>query len=286
MIALLDPPFTTPIPKPSFPERIRELQQTVSASRLKTFYECRLKFYFRYVLELDKPTSAALFVGKVVHAVLQEWSIQRWNGFQRASDFYQEVFDHHLANPEEEGEVKWKGEEDGHWQNAWTMIQTYLQETNIPADEKPQAVEVFVEAELPGLPTLIGVLDLVRPGGLIVDYKTTSTTPNPDRTKHQNELQLACYGLLYREATGEKEGGFELHHLVKLKQPKVVMVPIGAVTPSQEARLFRAIKSYLDGLERRDFVPSPGMGCLSCEYFRDCRAWSGDCAAEKGWLAA
>jgi hypothetical protein len=28
-------------------------------------------------------------------------------------------------------------------------------------------------------------------------------------------------------------------------------------------------------LEREDFVPSPGMACLACEYFAECRAWSG-----------
>jgi hypothetical protein len=137
---------------------------------------------------------------------------------------------------------------------------------------------VAVEADLPqkGFPKLVGILDLVRPGGKIVDFKTSSTTPNPRRSTHQNELQLTCYGLLYREATGEREEGFELHHLVKLKTPKVVITALGAITTAQEKRLYRVIESYLTGLEAMDFVPSPGLSCLSCEYFRECRAWAGD----------
>lgn len=251
---------------------IRELGRTVSASRLNTFHQCRLKFYFRYVLEIEKSTSPSLFIGKTVHAVLQAWNLNRWRG--QTSDLHH-LFEETWTGPE--NLVDWKGEEESHQQTAWAMLETYFQETNIPEGEKPQGVEVAVEADLvkEGLPKLVGIIDLVRPGGKVVDFKTTSTTPNPERTSHQNELQLTCYALLYREGTGEKESGFELHHLVKLKTPKVVIVSMEQVTENQIQRLYRAIESYLDGLVRMDFVPSPGMSCLSCEYFRECRKWAG-----------
>jgi len=257
------------------PPVVRELQRTVSASRLNTFHQCRLKFFFRYVAELEKPTTPALFVGKAIHAVLQTWNIARWRGDERPEEFFREALNAIWENAG--ATVKWK-DEAAQRETAWATLQTYFHESPIPADEKPQGVEVAVEADLPqkGYPRLVGILDLVRPGGKIVDFKTSSTTPDPGRCTHQNELQLTCYGLLYREATGEREQGFELHHLVKLKTPKVVITTIGAVTPAQERRLFRVIESYLTGLEAMDFVPSPGLGCLSCEYFRECRAWSGD----------
>lgn len=62
---------------------------------------------------------------------------------------------------------------------------------------------------------------------------------------------------------------------MKLKTPKVVIVSMAKITPAQETRLFGSIDSYVQGMEREDFVPSPGMSCLSCEYFRECRAWTG-----------
>ena len=49
------------------PRSIADLIQTVSASRLTTFQQCRLKFYFRYVLGLQKPKTPALHVGGAVH---------------------------------------------------------------------------------------------------------------------------------------------------------------------------------------------------------------------------
>lgn len=156
--------------------------------------------------------------------------------------------------------------------DAWIYIQT----TPIPTDEKPEAVEVRVEADLAsrGLPTLVGVLDLVRPGGRIVDFKTAASTPQPEQAIHRHETQLSIYGLLYRAATGKRESALELHHLVKTKEPKLAVTVTGPVTPEQETRLYRTIESYVDGVEREDFVPSPGLSCVGCEYFSECRKWN------------
>lgn len=160
--------------------------------------------------------------------------------------------------------------------NTWLTLQTYLEQSPIPADEKPQGVEVRLEADLGiyGLPVLVGVMDLVRPGGRIVDFKTTSQTPREDQALHQHELQLTCYSVLYQEATGEKEGGFELHHLVKLKQPKVVVSALPPMGNAQKTKLFRMLDSYVEGVQREDYVPSPGLHCSQCEYYRECRNWS------------
>jgi hypothetical protein len=49
---------------------------------------------------------------------------------------------------------------------TWDLIESYLRETPIAPDEKPEAVEVGVEADLSGhgLPLLVGVIDLLRAG--------------------------------------------------------------------------------------------------------------------------
>ena len=60
--------------------RLESLLETISASRLNSFHSCRLKFYFRYVLEIAKPTSAPQFLGRAVHGALQRWSNARWRG--------------------------------------------------------------------------------------------------------------------------------------------------------------------------------------------------------------
>ena len=250
------------------------LEEPVSASRLNTFHSCRMKFFFRYIERIQKPGSAALHVGKTIHAALQEWSKRRWLGKPSGIEDIQLGFDGHWSNSLEETPVEFEaGEEDSEKGKAWGLVEMYLRETPIPKEEKPEAVEVGVEADLSshGLPNLRGFIDLIRPGGRIVDFKTTATTPNEQQVLHRNELQLTAYGILYREATGEKESGFELHHLVKTKVPKLVVTRHKPVNETQRTKLFHSIESYLAGVQREDWVPSPGLQCVSCEYFNECR---------------
>ena len=151
----------------------------------------------------------------------------------------------------------------------------YFSQTPIKPNEMPEPVEVPMETDLSkyGLPTLIGVMDLVRAGGRIVDFKSTGKTPDPEDAAHQNETQLSCYSVLYREATGHRESGRELHHLVKTKTPKLVITELPPMTDAQRVRLFRMMESYVEGLAREDFIPSPGFSCAGCEFFSNCKLW-------------
>jgi hypothetical protein len=174
--------------------------------------------------------------------------------------------------------IRWdEGEEQETKNTAWGLVDTYLKNTPIPPDEPAEGVEVSLEADLTnlGLTKLVGILDLVRLGGKIVDFKTAAQTPNADKAEHLHEMQLTAYGVLYREATGQIESGFELHHLVKLKTPKLVVSSMKPMIESQRSRLYRQIDSYLEGVRRQDWVPSPHpMTCSCCEYFGHCRRWS------------
>jgi putative RecB family exonuclease len=236
-----------------------------------------LRFYFRYVAGITKPTTPARHVGTVVHAVLQQWNLARWRRTPLDASKVQAVFEQAWADREENDEIAWEEEEPESTikAGAFALVETYLRETPIPPEEKPEAVEVSVELDLRprGLPILIGVLDLVRAGGRIVDFKTTGKTPNPEMALHTNDVQLTAYALLYREATERRETARELHHLVKTKTPKLVIVEDGPATETQITRFFREVESYARGVESEDFVPSPGFGCAACEFFRECKAW-------------
>lgn len=45
----------------------------------------------------------------------------------------------------------------------------------------------------------------------------------PTRSSTRPEIQTSAYAILYRHNTGLHEKGMQLHHLVKLKNPKVVI---------------------------------------------------------------
>ena len=275
MIAIADPAG----PKTSAEEHqlrtIAELTQTVSASRLSTWQRCRLQFYFRYVAGIHKAPSPAQHIGGTIHTVLERWNLARWRGIQLSENELKQTFAQAWTIWQEGEQIEWNGEEEKSRSAAWNVLQHYLRNTPITAHEKPEAVEVGVEAELSthGLPILVGVIDLVRSGGRIVDFKTSARTPDPKMLAHRSETQTSTYGVLYREATGAKENGIELHHLIKTNKPKLVVNEFGPVSEAQITRLFRVIEAYVNGLQREDFVPSPGLQCGSCEFFQEFRAW-------------
>ena len=119
---------------------------------------------------------------------------------------------------------------------------------------------------------MVVVLELLQ-DHLIIEIKTSSSTPNADRAALVHGTQATAYSLLYRENTGQQERGIELHHLVKLKSPKLVVLPMSPVGDRERHRLFKVIDAYVEGLARRDFIPSPGLQCVSCEFFNECAAW-------------
>jgi len=266
----------SPSAAPTGEEIIGHLQQNVSASRLTLFLQCRLKFFFRYVAGLTKPKTAALHVGGTVHAVLKSWNKARWKSqpltLKELHDEYSRAWADAGDDP-----VAWENAAEQNEEKAigWRLVETYIRESDISPDTKPEAVEVPVEAGLHhhGLPTLIGVLDLVQ-AGKIIDYKTSGQTPNAEKVAHTNEVQTSAYAVLYREATGKRETGIELHHLVKLKNPKLVITAMEPMNDHQQTRLFHLMEAYVDGLGRRDFIPSPGLQCAACEFFNECRAWN------------
>ncbi len=272
MIAVAEPRATEA--PPSEATIIASLQQTVSPSRLTLFLQCRLKFWFRYVARITKPKSAALHVGGTAHAVLKAWNKSRWRNapltLKALHDEYAKAWADQIDDP-----VEWDNDEEEQKTAGWRLVETYIRESKIPADLRPDAVEVPVEADLGehGLPILIGVLDLVQ-AGIIVDYKTSGQTPNPERAVHTHEVQTSSYAVLYRESTGKREAGIEVHTLVKLKTPKLVVTATPPISDQQQTRLFRLIEAYVHGLDVRDFIPSPGLQCVSCEFFNECRLWA------------
>jgi hypothetical protein len=192
---------------------IAELTKTVSASRLSTWQRCRLQFYFRYVAGIQKSPTPGLHIGTTVHTVLQQWNLARWHGRELEIQELEEIFSRAWIIWQEGEQIDWEGNEETVKSATWDLVQLYLRETPIAPDEKPEAVEVGVEADLSGhgLPLLVGVIDLVRSGGRIVDFKTSARKPDVELLAHTAETQTTSYGLLYREATGAKENGIEFH---------------------------------------------------------------------------
>ncbi len=129
-------------------DRVAELGKTISASRLGLWLGCRLKFYFRYFLQIKKPTTPSMHAGSTVHAVLQAWNMARWRQEPFALEQFKTLFGRQWTALQEGDQIKWNDEEEDERTSAWRALEHYFTETPIKANERPEAVEVSVEADL------------------------------------------------------------------------------------------------------------------------------------------
>lgn len=255
-----------------------DLLRYLSASRLKCWQTCRRQFYYRYVERITVPTAPALFIGRQIHEVLRLWNWGKWKNEPLSPEQLRAALEERWELDAAKEFIPWKTPDDEAIarDQAWAMLETYFTDCPVAPDERPEGVEVEVEFSLgDGLPPLYGIIDLVRPGGRIVDYKSAARSPGEDLAAHQHATQLACYALLYRSATGEMETGFELHHLIKTKVPKVVISTYAPMSAAMESELFFLVDDYLEGIAREAWVPSPGQHCAWCDHLALCRKRSG-----------
>ena len=141
MIATLEP---TAASAPQHATNVGKLRQTVSASRLNTWLGCRLKFYFRYVLGITKPKTAALHVGSTVHAALRLANLARWRRQPVTTEQLQQQFDLLWTSEQAKEPVRWEdGEEPSEKQTAWSLVEdrksTRLNSSHVSESRMPSS---------------------------------------------------------------------------------------------------------------------------------------------------
>jgi putative RecB family exonuclease len=247
----------------------------MSASRLKSFLTCRLRFFYEKVLQLPAPTSPNLQIGKAVHAGLEGLNKAQWDGQDPTNEHIIDLYHQAYAKLEQEDEVDYGNKtRESCIETGERTLKAYL-ESDVAKDERPiRGVEAYLRREPDELPLpLVGVVDLVRDGNVAIDFKTVGATPDLQEEAWSHQLQMVCYFLLLADATGEVPAPAELVYLVKNKTPKIIRHQLPPIDLIQLERFKRLTDVYVEGNERQEYYPSPGMHCRWCSYRNRCRAW-------------
>jgi CRISPR/Cas system-associated exonuclease Cas4 (RecB family) len=277
MIAPASTPGSNGTAKPA-DEKSTDPLEYVSASRLKNFLSCRLRFYFEKVLNLPRPLAPKLHLGRAVHAGLQHYNKARWRGGDASEPAVLAAFNTAFTHPEDDAKIAWDepDEESEARAKGEEVLIAFLARQQTLIEPLPMGVEVSVHAELPSLALpLLGVIDLVKADRTTVDYKTVGTTPNVEQEAWQHEIQLTAYALLIEDATGEASPGSELVFLVKTKAPKVIVHRSPTPTQLQRDRFARLVEIYANAVTNERYHPSPGMQCSWCSFRQECSRWKG-----------
>jgi putative RecB family exonuclease len=256
------------------PEAHNDPLEYMSASRLKSFLTCRLKFFYEKVLGLPAPTSPNLQIGKAVHAGLEGLHKAQWNGESPTQAYILDLYHQAYRNLEKEDEVDYGNKtRESCIETGERTLHAYLK-SDVAKDERPiRGVEAYLRREPDELPLpLVGVVDLVR-DNTAIDFKTVGSTPDLREEAWSHQLQMVCYFLLLGDATGEVPAPAELVYLVKTKTPKIIRHQLPPIDLIQMERFKRLSDVYVEGNQRQEYYPSPGMHCRWCEFRSRCRAW-------------
>ena len=256
--------------------KIDTLPQHISPSAAKSYLSCSLKFYFERVMQIPRPTSPALHLGKAVHAALQAFHLARWRGGEDTPESVAAAFGHAFDELERvEGPVKWKGDADRTkaYEAGLRVLAAYLDSTEA-MKERPRAVEVLLKEDIPGLSVpLTGAMDLVEGNFTPVDFKSAAAKPDPANAAFDHEIQLVSYQLLMEAATGETPPSLDLVFLVKTKTPQVIRVSSPPADAHRKHRVVSLLETAVQGISEDRFHPQPSMACSWCAFRNECAAW-------------
>jgi len=260
------------------PEKAGSPLEYISASRLKSFLECRFRFYLEKVLGMKSPVTANLHIGRSVHAGLQEHHLALWRGEPHDADALLEAYRNAYTQGEKEEPIQYdKKDREECIDTGQRVLSAYIDSDVAKDTRRILGVEAWLRADSCGTSIpLVGVLDLVRDEGapVAIDFKTVASTPDMRDEAWQNQLQMVAYHLLLRDAVGEDPAGAELIYLVKLKTPKVLVQRL-SIDQQQIDRFRSLVDVYVDAVEHHAYHPSPGMHCRWCSWHGECQAFAG-----------
>lgn len=253
----------------------------LSWSRISTFQQCPLRWYFKYDQRLPEDSVAAgLVFGGAVHAAIEchyryilvgkpaPEITTLMAAFQGAWNKVQpETI--RFGDKENEESLCALGER---------ILQVFQRsEIAAPPGKIVGIEEEFAAEVIPGAPRLLARLDLMIDSGSelrIVDFKTARCRWNDDDAERSG-TQLLLYGEAVRDIFPDLPLRLQFAVMSKTKAPTldVIDIPSGA---SESRRAIRIAERVWKNIQAGNIYPSPSpLVCAGCPFRSPCRDWTG-----------
>ena len=239
-----------------------DLNMRFSASRIKEYMDCPLKFKYNSVLRIPTPQKGYFNVGTSVHAVYEEMIKQMMQGKSPS-----------VADAKTMLHDNWDGSaytstthEQQDKNKMENMLDIWFDHEKTNPNETID-VEQWFDLELDGN-HFAGSIDRIdkTPAGeyIIIDYKTGKTTLS--KKKMKEDVQLALYCLAVKEKYGKlpvQAGHFYVHpELSEMRLVDVVEKEVDAVVDR--------VKETAAGILSEDFEVVKQPNCRFCDYGEIC----------------
>lgn len=246
------------------------LPDHTSASQMTTYAACPRKYELKY-LEGAEPefTPVSLALGSVVHSATEWYFEQKRDGHEPTPADTAAIVRADLAAAFEAYVELGKWTRPDLETHAQRLVHTLVEElgdlsvrdTEVPFDlvlHDPRTGEALPRP-------LLGFLDLVVEGGLILELKTARS----DYTAVQVATSLQLNAYLHALAELDLGHTLGLVVLVKTRNPRVQRLEL---RPDHGGRrwFLEAATRIERGIQAGHFPPSPGWACSGCEFRRRC----------------
>jgi DNA helicase-2/ATP-dependent DNA helicase PcrA len=230
----------------------------LSYRQVEDYDLCPLKYKYTHILRVPLLRDHRVVYGSAIHEAIREYHRRR---ARRQLITLEDLVTHFERAWINEGFISREHEDQRLAEGREVLAQFYAHE------EASAQVPTFVEAPFSfqaGLTRVKGRWDRVDVHGdevVLIDFKTSDVRKQVDADRRAREsLQLALYGLAYREVYGTMPARLELHYL----NPRGVLV--GSVVPDEEllTKTKAIIERVATGIRGAQFIATP-------DYYRACR---------------
>jgi putative RecB family exonuclease len=262
------------------PPEISPERDYISFSAIKTYQQCPLRYFFRYIAGLPEQTVAASLVfGSAIHRGL-EFYFRQLLEVGTAPALPEMLAEYRLGWGERDLPIRFnKGEQISLFAPlAERMLTAFLQSDLAQPGGRILAVEETLRGEvIPGLPELLGRVDLIleTPDELVIrDWKTSRSRYTQDQVD-ESAAQLLLYGELAQSFAPGKSVRLEFAVLTKTKEVNIDQ-HIFLLEQQPLDRTKRIVERVWQAIQDQHFYPAPSlMNCAGCPYKSPCQHWPG-----------
>ena len=241
-----------------------ELPTRFSATSLKTYDSCPLKFKFRYVLKIPSEPQIFFDFGSVIHNVIELLATQKMEGVLPTREDAHRVLD--LLWPKTAFLTTTQEQEKK--ETAIRILDTYLawELQNQNAILGSEESFTFKQGDI----SFNGNIDRIEqtPDGQlrVIDFKTGKKPSRLTKARIPEEIQLNLYSLAIQNVYGKLPQAASFFYLEEGK-----MVDYIPTNETIEAFCDK-LNEITDAVRNRAFDPCPGWDCSYCDYAGLCEA--------------
>jgi putative RecB family exonuclease len=256
----------------------------ISASQINLYSDCSLKYKFRYIDKIPKPSSSIhLVFGSAIHKALEELNKSLASKKIGLEDVYQ-YFHNDWEKEKEKQEIRENFISEKLYTMGLNSLEKYYNEhldyEIIGSETKFNVPIIYPDGEKEKF-TLFGIIDSIitkKNKLIIVDYKT-SKEPY-EKFKIDTSIQLAMYSYAFRHLLKEniielkKKKEDYISYCVILKDYETlngeIKIQRKKIDDFQINKMLNMIKQTKRGIDSELFLPNYQSMCKWCEFKKEC----------------